>query len=672
MAKNNNKLNDNYVFGLDIGTRSVVGVVGYRTGIHFKVMAYAMVEHDTRAMIDGQIHDIGKATETILQVKKNLEKQLGVTLHKACIAAAGRVLKTALIHVNQEMDPTIIIDDHHINTLELLGMEKALQQVNTNLDEEEMGYHCVGYTVSKYYLNDYEITSLKDHKSKKISADVLATFLPQEVIESLYSVVKNADMEVYSLTLEPIAAIHVAIPEEFRLLNIALVDIGAGTSDIAITKDGGIVAYGMIPMAGDELTEAIVHHYLVDFNTAEKIKIKASTKAKTVTFKDVIGMKHTVDTDEINQILEDDSQQLALKIANRIIELNNGKATNAVFVVGGGGQVKHFTKVLSQSMGLSPDRVAIRGKEVLDVVDFGESKIKKGPELITPIGICLTGLENNKHDFIQVYLNDEPIKIYDNNRLTIMDVVAYKGIEPKKFIAKKGQALEFEVNQNQRRITGEPGIPAKILLNNEEVNLTTKIKMHDYITVIEAKNGKDANLSTYQLVKTLDLKVYFDEKVYPLVPEIYVNEILMTMNHDIKNNDIIRLKLPSLINFLRKHDLDDFQYEYYINGQRSDEKSCLADLDHITRREKKSQNNRENESDEVETTGKCIYVSVNETPIKLEGKSNYVFVDIFDVYPFDLSKPQGNVVCKINKATASYMGEIHDGDHLEVYWEQIS
>jgi cell division ATPase FtsA len=251
MTKNNNKLNDNYVFGLDIGTRSVVGVVGYRSGANFKVMAYAMVEHDTRAMIDGQIHDIGKATETILQVKKILEKQLGVTLHKACIAAAGRVLKTALIHVNQEMDPTIIIDDHHINTLELLGMEKAHQQVNTNLDEEEMGYHCVGYTVSKYYLNDYEITSLKDHKSKKISADVLATFLPQEVVESLYSVVKNADMEVYSLTLEPIAAIHVAIPEEYRLLNIALVDIGAGTSDIAITKDGGIIAYGMIPMAGD-------------------------------------------------------------------------------------------------------------------------------------------------------------------------------------------------------------------------------------------------------------------------------------------------------------------------------------------------------------------------------------------------------------------------------------
>ena len=67
------------------------------------------------------------------------------------------------------------------------------------------------------------------------------------------------------MTLEPIAAINVAIPEKFRLLNIALVDVGAGTSDICITKEGTIVAYGMIPMAGDAVTDVIVQAHLVDF-----------------------------------------------------------------------------------------------------------------------------------------------------------------------------------------------------------------------------------------------------------------------------------------------------------------------------------------------------------------------------------------------------------------------
>ena len=57
------------------------------------------------------------------------------------------------------------------------------------------------------------------------------------------------------------------------MLNIALVDVGAGTSDISITREGSIIAYGMIPYAGDELTELIVQQYLVDFQTAEKMKL---------------------------------------------------------------------------------------------------------------------------------------------------------------------------------------------------------------------------------------------------------------------------------------------------------------------------------------------------------------------------------------------------------------
>ena len=66
-------------------------------------------------------------------------------------------------------------------------------------------------------------------------------------MDGLYAAVEKAGLYVANLTLEPIAAMNVAIPEKFRLLNIALVDVGAGTSDISITNDGSIIAYGMIP-----------------------------------------------------------------------------------------------------------------------------------------------------------------------------------------------------------------------------------------------------------------------------------------------------------------------------------------------------------------------------------------------------------------------------------------
>ena len=91
------------VFGLDIGTRSIVGTVGYKQSLNdFTVVAQAVKLHDTRAMMDGQIHDINKVAETIEQVKRSLEKQTGKKLEEVCIAAAGRVLKTVTVHADTE------------------------------------------------------------------------------------------------------------------------------------------------------------------------------------------------------------------------------------------------------------------------------------------------------------------------------------------------------------------------------------------------------------------------------------------------------------------------------------------------------------------------------------------------------------------------------------------
>lgn len=91
-----------YVFGLDIGTRNVVGTVGYKEGNEFIVVAQYVMQHETRAMIDGQIHDIGRVGKVIQTVKEELEKQIECPLTEVCIAAAGRVLKTVTTNVEYE------------------------------------------------------------------------------------------------------------------------------------------------------------------------------------------------------------------------------------------------------------------------------------------------------------------------------------------------------------------------------------------------------------------------------------------------------------------------------------------------------------------------------------------------------------------------------------------
>ena len=341
------KCPEHYIFGLDIGTRSIVGTVGYRESEKkFVVLAQVVEMHDTRSMLDGQIHDIGKVAGTIQKVRKKLEEIINFRLEEVCIAAAGRVLKTVNVHVDYELEDEEVIEAEHLHTLELLGIERAYASLKENQKDEGVHMYCVGSTIVHYYLNDYLMLSLEGHKGRKISAELIATFLPDEVIESLYAVIEKSELKVANLTLEPIAASEVAIPVNYRLLNIALVDVGAGTSDITITKDGSIIGYGMIPLAGDEFTEEIAKRYLVDFSAAEKIKMDCFSKEE-VTYTDIMGLENTIPAKEILDGLSGTVEHITQNIAEKIKELNGGSSVSAVFIVGGGGKLPNFASSLA-------------------------------------------------------------------------------------------------------------------------------------------------------------------------------------------------------------------------------------------------------------------------------------------------------------------------------------
>ena len=142
-----------YVFGLDIGTRNVVGTVGYKEGNEFIVVAQYVMQHETRAMIDGQIHDIGRVGKVIQTVKEELEKQIECPLTEVCIAAAGRVLKTVTTNVEYEYPEETVVTKEDIHTLDLLGIEKA-QSLLKEKNATSYNFYCVVYSVVKYYLNE--------------------------------------------------------------------------------------------------------------------------------------------------------------------------------------------------------------------------------------------------------------------------------------------------------------------------------------------------------------------------------------------------------------------------------------------------------------------------------------------------------------------------------------
>ena len=532
----------NNVFGLDIGTRNVVGTVGYQTdNKEFVVTAQYVREHETRAMLDGQIHDIGRVAKTIKEVKDELEKQTGQPLEEVCIAAAGRVLKTVTTHVEYEYAQESVVTGEDVHTLDLLGIEKA-QEALKEVNDTSYKFYCVGYSTVKFFLNDEVFISLEGHKANKIGEDIIVTFLPEDVVDGLYAAVGQAGLSVANMTLEPIAAINVAIPENYRMLNIALVDVGAGTSDISITRDGSIIAYGMIPHAGDEMTEVIVQHFLVDFNMAESIKLQ-STTSDTVTYKDIMSIEHTIPAQDVWDVAAPVVDNIAQEVSAKIRELNGDKTVSACFVVGGGGKIHGFTEKLAEDLDLPEERVALRGEEVLGDVTFEQEDIKKDPLLVTPIGICLNYYDQ-RNNFIMVRFNGERIKLYDNNRLTIVDAALQAGFSNDELFPKRGTPINFTVNGVARLVRGEAGEGAVVTMNGKPASINTPLEPNSEIVIEPSKAGEAAVYKISQLDEYNHSVITFviNGRKVSCPRFVQVNGRLEPEDYSIRENDVIETR----------------------------------------------------------------------------------------------------------------------------------
>lgn len=707
------------VFGLDIGTRSIVGTVGYLNGGKFHVLAQRAREHETRAMLDGQIHDISKVGDTIFAVKRQLEEDLNRNLTEVCIAAAGRVLRTVTIQAEYGFESEKEITAEDIYTLETMGVEQAYEEFQ-KVNDTDLKFYCVGYTAMRYYMNGYQIGNLEGHKAKSIATDLIATFLPDDVVDGLYKAVEQAGLHVAHLTLEPIAAIQVAIPEKFRMLNMALVDVGAGTSDISITKEGTIVAYGMIPVAGDSLTDILVQHCLVDFETAEKIKCQAGTE-ELIEYLDIIGLPQVITSEEVMRLLQDSVKNMTHMVGDCIKELNGDKPVSAVFVVGGGGVIAGYTEALAEDLGIAKERVAIRGREVMQNIVFEMENARMDSLMVTPIGICLSYYEQS-NNFIFVEFNLERMKLYDNGRLSVADAAMQAQFTNEDLFPKRGKALTYTVNGKSRMTRGSQGEAAVIRLNGDPADLHTQIHSGDIISVTASTEGEEAVQELGKLPELSEqLHVYVNGKRIDLPKTAEVNGSRENEFYQIREGDDIKVqncytvkevaefldvplganinvndtparpKTKVYENFTVSWDMDGslWEDEEELSEEEADEEEVDGAVDVEDTDDAADSEEAAAEEDAAEDTagadagdgpdhasqskpaGREVKVMINDDLVTLSGKEEYVYVDIFDFIDFNLQDSRGRkIVTMLNGHSADYMEILRDGDQIEVYWEE--
>src|SRR6056297_497104 len=571
-------MSNELTFALDIGTRTIIGLLLEKKENKYEIVSSAVSEHETRAMLDGQIHNVEEVANEVRKVKRELEENTGQSLNKVAIAAAGRALKTVTQNYRIYLDKNRYINRDDVRKLELMAIKEAQNNLISNQSKEnqKLDYHFVGYSPINYLLDEIEIGSLVGQRGKKIEVKLVATFLPRIVIDSLLSVINRVGLEVEHLTLEPIAASHVVIPESMSGFNLALVDIGAGTSDIAITNDGSIIGYDMVPIAGDEITEKISENFLIDYNTAEKVKCNLKEN-DSIKVKTILGEEVEINFQDILEAIKPELDELSGSIAQSILKINS-KAPQAVIFIGGGSLTYGLKEMFADKIDMIVNRIGIRKKDDLDNI-IGDIDTINSTQSLTPIGIAVTTKETqSKAVFVEVEVKNQTINLLTISNPSIADALLAADVEIEKLNPSVGKGLTCTVNGELKTVKGEFGTKGTVFLNGREVNLETNVSNGDNIDYNFGNSGKDADAKIREVIPEKDLvcyDIYLNGSKNKVKTQIFQNEKLVNLDTKIKDGADLKYKIPKTIKDgvsqlmeIPKSILENNEINFYFNGEQ--------------------------------------------------------------------------------------------------------
>ena len=533
------------LFALDIGTRSIVGLIGEKTEAGIRVLGGVRQEHTTRAMLDGQIHDVPEVAKVIRSVRQRLEADFG-PLRQVAIAAAGRALSTLNATAELDVHNRGYLTAQEERTLELAAIQAAQKQLATSrVVNDPASYYCVGHSIVNFSLDGTNMKTLVGQRGHKATVEIISTFLPRQVIDSLQAAVLHAGLEIGTLTLEPIAAINVLIPPTMRHLNLVLVDVGAGTSDVAVTRAGSVVGYGMVPVAGDEITEELSGRYLLDFKVAEALKRRLGKNVKHLNYVDILGIKHGKPPAELIESVVPVVTELAQAIAAQIMQLNNS-VPQAILLVGGGALTPLLPEILAQIMDMPKDRVAVRRPDAIeDLQDIAAEFCT--PDAVTPLGILkIAGAETL--NFLNVVLNEQPLRLFNLGGLTVGDALLAAGIDARSLAGRPGLGITLNINNERLFLPGSYGETGQLTVNGKPANFSDAVSEGDVILVEKGKDGQSPAPCLADLVELpAALPVEIDGKAYRLPPLIQINGVVSSAKVTLNDRDHVLWQPPDTV-----------------------------------------------------------------------------------------------------------------------------
>ncbi len=388
------------IVGLDIGTTKICAIVG-RKNEYGKLEVLGMGKAVSDGVIRGIVTNIDKTIKAIQRAVSEAENQAGINIKVVNVGIAGQHIKSAIHHGSI----TRVSTDEEITMEDVNRLTNDMYRIVIPPGSEIIHVMPQSYTI------DYE-EGIKDPvgmSGVKMEADFHIITAQTNAINNIYKCVKRADLEIENLILEPLASSLSVLSDEEKEAGICLVDIGGGTTDIAIFHENIIRHTEVIPFGGNIITNDIKQGCGVLEPQAELLKTRfgkaISEEASPNEIVSIPGLKgrppKEIAVKNLAHVIEARMEEIVEMVHSQIILSGyENKLAGGIVVTGGGAQLQNLQQLIEYMTGMDV-RVGYPNEHL------GKAKVEevKSPMYATTVGLVLSGFmglddrENKYNEF---------------------------------------------------------------------------------------------------------------------------------------------------------------------------------------------------------------------------------------------------------------------------------
>lgn len=380
--------NDKIVVGLDIGTTKICALVG-RKNEFGKLEILGMGKAVSEGVVRGIVSNIDKTVDAIKKAIRQAEEQSGINIGVVNVGIAGQHIKS----LQHNGSITRATTDNEITVEDVNRLTNDMYRLVTPPGSE------IIHVMPQDYKVDYEegIIDPVGMSGVRLEGNFHIITAQSNAINNINKCVTRAGLEIDNLILEPLASCMSVLSDEEKEAGVALVDIGGGTTDLAIFKDNIIRHAAVLPFGGNIVTTDIKQGCMVMQNQAEQLKVRfgkaIADEASDNEIVSIPGLRDRtpkeISIKNLAYIIEARMEEIIELVYSEIVRSGYANSLAAgIVITGGGSQLQNLVQLVEYLTGLDA-RIGYPNEHL------GKSKIDavKSPMYATTVGLVLTGYQ---------------------------------------------------------------------------------------------------------------------------------------------------------------------------------------------------------------------------------------------------------------------------------------